>query len=95
MSIVIKEEEFVGRIKDGQNEIKGDRFVIVEGSYSGHCCFNYSILDMLKSKMRTVYVEGEQLPEYPDDCLENETVCECFELESAKLVCIAINLKEK
>lgn len=57
------------------------RFFIVEESISKHCCFGYTVCDRTKP----VLIGGVHYKEL------YETVCECFELEEATLVCMALN----
>lgn len=54
-----------------------DRFVILEDSDSGHCCFEYSILDT--EKINEVWSE------------KYESICETFDIESAESICEALN----
>jgi hypothetical protein len=57
------------------------RFFVVEESISNHCCFGYTVCDRTKP----VLIHGVHYKE------RYETVCECFELEEAALVCMALN----
>ena len=60
------------------------RYQIVSGSQSGHCCFEYTVVDTLKPLIICgCQYEGQF-----------EVVCETFELEEATLVCDALNKKE-
>ncbi len=56
-----------------------ERYKIVEGSQSNHCCFDYTIVDM-NSK-------GWYKDEY-------EPVCECFQLGDAEFISKALNFYE-
>lgn len=53
----------------------GDRYKVVAGSSSQHCCFDYTIVD-------TGNLDGFGFP---------ESICECFEVEDATLVAAALN----
>lgn len=61
------------------------RYKIVEGSQSGHCCFNYTIVDTTRPFM----IRGQQYNN------EYEIVCECHEEADAKLICDALNENEE
>ena len=54
-----------------------DRFIILEDSDSGHCCFEYSILDTKKTN--EVWLK------------KHESICETFDIESAESICKALN----
>lgn len=58
-----------------------DRYKVVLGSQSAHCCFDATVVDMTKPVMI-----GEK--HYND---QYEAVCECFELVDAERVCSALN----
>jgi hypothetical protein len=58
-----------------------DRYKVVEDSQSGHCCFDYTVVDTTRPEM----IGGEQ---YKDHF---EAVCECFDREDADLICSALN----
>ena len=62
-----------------ENNLHGslDRFIILNDSNSGHCCFEYSILDTEKI--------DEAWPE------KYESICETFDIHSAKTICNALN----
>lgn len=66
-----------------------DRYIIITGSKSGHCCFEATVVDTTKP----VIIGGKH---YEPDGLgkQYETVCECFSLEDAELVCRALNTLE-
>lgn len=51
------------------------RFKVIEGSESAHCCFAATVVDTTKPSM----VDGF------------ETICECFDLADAEIVCAALN----
>ena len=55
------------------------RYQVIEGSKSGHCCFDATVVD-------TSHVKGSEL--------YSEVVCECFSMENAQLICDALNAKE-
>lgn len=52
------------------------RYIILEESYSAHCCFKYSIIDTATGKKGEYWIK---------------TVCECFEEEDAILICNTLN----
>lgn len=56
------------------------RFKIVHGSESGHCCFEYSIVDTQQS----ITILGQE---------HFALVCECFYEQEAILVCEALNAR--
>jgi len=52
-----------------------ERYKIVRYSESGHCCFTATVVDTESS-----------------DCVgDDRAVCECFDLEDARLICGALN----
>ena len=55
------------------------RYIIVKGSHSAHCCFDYSIMDTSQGK-------SEYSPDRWAYC-----VCECFYEEDAELICNKLN----
>lgn len=57
------------------------RYKVVPGSESAHCCFEFTIVDT----MRPLMIDG--------DPFENQfdTVCETFSEVDAELVCNALN----
>jgi hypothetical protein len=57
------------------------RYEAREGSQSGHCCFEATVVDATKP---TVY-NGEQ---FEDHC---ESICECFSMEDAEKIAKALN----
>lgn len=64
-----------------------NRYIIQEGSNSGHCCFSYTVVDTAKPCLRyggTQYLTTKGDPEY-------DSVCECFDVEDAELICAALN----
>lgn len=60
------------------------RYAIVEDSQSGHCCFRYTVVDTAKPFL----INGEH---YEGRFI---SVCECFGLKDAKLICNALNAHE-
>lgn len=62
------------------------RYVIFEGSFSGHCCFEFSVMDTTKPEIDG---DGELLVFDGQACYE--TICECFTKEDAETVCAALN----
>ncbi len=66
-----------------------DRYLILERSKSGHCCFLYTVMDGSKPEM----IGGKHY-----ECSKGkhyEAVCECFEKEEAELVAAALNEREE
>lgn len=57
------------------------RFKVVKGSQSCHCCFEATVVDTTKPVM----IGGEHYEG------QFEPVCECFEVEDAETVCHALN----
>ena len=56
----------------------GERYKVIEGSESAHCCFEATVIDTHQPRMIA-------------DFQYFKTVCECFDVESAELVCKALN----
>lgn len=62
-----------------------DRYIIYNGSKSAHCCFEATVMDSTKPEI----IGGEH---YEDDGGKHyETVCECFDMKDAMLICEALN----
>lgn len=57
------------------------RYVVEEGSNSGHCCFKFSVMDSTR-KVITLENGGKQSP---------EAVCECYEAAEANMIADALN----
>lgn len=56
------------------------RFVVMEKSKSGHCCFEATVMDTTKPE------------NYSDNFGQHyETICECFSIEDAYTVARALN----
>jgi hypothetical protein len=53
------------------------RFIIIKGSLSHHCCFDYTIVDTKEGK-----VEGDYW---------KKSMCETFNREEAEIICNALN----
>ena len=62
------------------------RYQIFNGSKSAHCCFDATVVDTTKPE-----IIGGQHYKGSDGQLHYETVCECFSLEDAQLICDALN----
>lgn len=60
--------------------MNGPRYQVVEESQSGHCCFDFTVVDT-----QTPH------PLYRDLF---DAVCECFEAEQAELIAAALNAAE-
>ncbi len=58
-----------------------DKYKMIEGSSSAHCCFAFTVLNLTKP----LEYQGS------DDVIDYEIVCECFTEEDADLVCKALN----
>jgi hypothetical protein len=62
-----------------------DRYIIYNGSKSGHCCFEATVMDTTKPEI----IGGEH---YEDKGGKHyETVCECFEMDNAIKIAKALN----
>jgi hypothetical protein len=57
------------------------RYKVVAGSQSGHCCFDYTVVDTT----RPYLIHGAQYEG------RFEAVCETFDQAEADLVCAALN----
>lgn len=62
------------------------RYAIFDGSKSAHCCFEYTVVDTDSPE----FINGEHYKDRKGR-LYYETICECFCLEDAELVCAALN----
>jgi hypothetical protein len=58
------------------------RYEVVLGSQSEHCCFEYTVVD----KTKPVMINGNHFNN------QFETMCECFDKESADIICSGLNL---
>ncbi len=58
----------------------GPRYIIVNGSQSAHCCFEYTIVDTWAGK-----------EQFEHRSSWNRTMCEVFVEEEAKTICDALN----
>lgn len=63
------------------------RYVVIEGSHTGHCCFSYSVIDS-KGNTSIVFLPDEGLS--TGDCL-----CETFERKDADQIAEALNTLER
>lgn len=59
-----------------------ERYKVVTGSQSCHCCFSATIVDTTKPLEK--YEGFENLPEF-------DSVCECFDMETAEALCKSLN----
>lgn len=75
--MIYKENNISAISSEKDNAEVCDRFIILEDSDSGHCCFEHSILDT--TKMNDVWPE------------KYESICETFDIESAESICEALN----
>ena len=62
------------------------RYQIFNGSKSAHCCFYATVVDTTKPE-----IIGGQHYKGSDGQLHYETLCECFSMEDAQLICDALN----
>lgn len=53
-----------------------ERYIVIEGSESAHCCFTATVVDT-------------QIPN--PSFSHGNTVCECFDMESAQKIAAALN----
>lgn len=58
-----------------------NQYKVINKSESGHCCFEYTVVDTSKPYM----VNGQHLNS------KFEPMCECFEEEQAELICKVLN----
>jgi len=63
-----------------------ERFKVLAGSASEHCCFEATVVDTSKPTMMggKHYVNSEGKLDY-------ETVCECFDIDDANEIAKALN----
>jgi hypothetical protein len=63
-----------------------ERFSVIKGSATGHCCFTWSVVDKTKPVMdgggRHMCIRGR---------FKYEAACECYEQEAAEEICAALN----
>lgn len=57
------------------------RYIVEEGSDSGHCCFQWSVIDL--SVIEEISGDGLKL--------WHKVICECFEEEDAENICNLLN----
>jgi hypothetical protein len=62
------------------------RYQLSEGSQSGHCCFDWTVIDT-----KTPHIIGKGQYRNSKGELEWEGVCECFEKKEAERICEALN----
>lgn len=62
------------------------RYKVIEGSQSYHCCFCATIVDTTKPLEQFEGYDG--IPEF-------DSVCECFDIETAEMICAALNKNEE
>lgn len=58
------------------------KFIVVNGSQSGHCCFDWTVVDTTKPEI----IGGEHYKN------QFEPICECYEKEQADEIAKALNL---
>ncbi len=61
-----------------------NRYKVVPGSQSNHCCFEATVVDTTRPEMIGAVQYKDQF----------ETVCECFYVAQANMICEALNEKE-
>lgn len=61
-----------------------NRYKVVYGSQSFHCCFEYTVLDTEQPRI----IGGEHYRN------QYEAVCECFDQVDADKICAALNASE-
>jgi hypothetical protein len=59
-----------------------ERYAVVHGSQSSHCCFSWTIVDMTQPVM----IHGKHWQD------QYEPLCECFNEQDADLICVALNM---
>ena len=59
-------------------ENTNERYIIIDSSFSAHCCFGYSIIDTKAGKVH-----------YGD--YWKKSMCETFDIEEAEIICKALN----
>lgn len=67
-----------------------DRYQSRSGSQSAHCCFQVTVIDTNKPTIiggKHYMGSDGQTPQY-------ETICECFEMDDAELICRALNFTQ-
>jgi len=64
----------------------GDRYQLVEGSISGHCCFEFTIFDTNEPEMY-----GDEHYKDSKGRFHYKNICECFDLESATMILKTLN----
>ena len=60
-----------------RSAVVNPRFIIIEESFSGHCCFEYSIIDT------SISVDA--------DPYRKRGMCETFDKDNAETICNALN----
>jgi len=61
------------------------RYKVVEGSESGHCCFDATVVDTEQPRFHYA-------PEHPQYMKQMGLwICECFEVEEANMICDVLN----
>jgi hypothetical protein len=64
------------------------RFQVVPGSRSGHCCFDFSVVDTTHPTMfGPDYYRDRETGE-----VQYDAMCECFQEAHAKMIADALNL---
>jgi len=69
------------RMWEEMGKPKEERFIVKDGSNSGHCCFEYSVIDTYRKPFK--YDDGGISEPY--------AVCECFYKQEAEEICRALN----
>jgi len=66
--------------------VTGDRYKALEGSESGHCCFEATVVDT-----QTPTFIGGQRYQGSDGEPKCEQICECFDMADAERIAAAMN----
>ena len=65
---------------------KENRYKVVEGSQSGHCCFKFTVVDLTKP-----YMIGDEHYKNGNGELEYTALCETFGKPEADEICKSLN----
>ncbi|MCP4377696.1 MAG: hypothetical protein GY794_16160 [bacterium] len=69
--------------------MSGDRYKVLDGSESGHCCFEATVVDT--TKLLSDLMQNGHPYEGSDGEPKCESVCECFDRDDAEQICAALN----
>jgi len=65
-----------------------ERYKVIEGSESGHCCFDATVVDTTRPRIGG---DGKPMKKYRSRHFYYESVCECFAVTDAKRIAAALN----